>query len=524
MLRFTKAAIALLLFASSVSFASSFDVTVSLEGSASNPLVRAAFYVPPEHHIYSDSIKLVVPEPAVLLPQDIPASVELDDPVLQQKSQVYEHDVALVYAVQNWTSDVLSVTVSYRGCNAESCFMPPRKTFNLVRSGATGATVVTPAPTQVVASGSVLTATDFRIRGTASGYLKSEPFVQFLETGRTTDTLRAVFERWGIWAYLLAVLVGGLALNFTPCILPMIPVNIAIIGAGASGGSKKRGFMLGTAYGIGIALVYGTLGLIFVRTSQRFGTLNSTPWFNLGIAVLFLLMALAMFGVINVDFSKYMTRVGPQPKESNRGRVIVAFLIGGVSALLAGACVAPVVISVLLLSTDLYSQGNPMAQLLPFAIGVGMALPWPFAGAGLSFLPKPGRWMERVKIGFGIIITLMALYYLKLGMSLLKISGSGEAVAGAAATHEGWYTAMEPALKEAREKKKPVFIDFWATWCKNCVKMNKTTFKDPEVQKCLKATVNVAIQAEDLEDPAIKGLLDQYNVVGLPTYVVLELK
>ena len=188
-------------------------------------------------------------------------------------------------------------------------------------------------------------------------------------------------------------------LNLTPCVLPIIPINLAIIGAGAQAGSRLRGFLLGGIYGLGMALAYGILGVVVVLTGSTFGALNASPWFNLAIAVLFVVLALGMFDIIQIDFSKW--RKGK--KGTKKGSFIVAFFMGVVAALLAGACVAPVLISVLLYSSQLYSAGNQFGLLLPFLLGVGMALPWPFAGASLSFLPKPGGWMVKIKYGLGFL-------------------------------------------------------------------------------------------------------------------------
>src|SRR6185436_2111722 len=96
---------------------------------------------------------------------------------------------------------------------------------------------------------------------------------------------------------------------------------------------------------------------------------------------------------------------------SGKGTLALAFGMGAIAALLAGACVAPVVIQVVLFSSDLYAQGTVMALGLPFLLGVGMAVPWPLAGAGLTALPKPGAWMVRVKQGFGVLILATAAYY-----------------------------------------------------------------------------------------------------------------
>ena len=249
---------------------------------------------------------------------------------------------------------------------------------------------------------------DFTLAGTTGGYLRKAEFLSFVRDAERGVHQKGWFEGRGPLAILLIVLLGGIALNLTPCVLPMIPINLAIIGAGAAAASRARGFWLGAAYGGAMALVYGVLGVIVILTAGTFGTLNASPWFNLGIAVLFVALALAMFDVFEIDFSRFSSAVNPK---AGRGTVVLAFTMGGVAALLAGACVAPVVIQVVLFSSNLYAAGTTIALALPFVLGLGMALPWPFAGAGLASLPKPGAWMVRVKQVFGVLILATAVYY-----------------------------------------------------------------------------------------------------------------
>ena len=227
-------------------------------------------------------------------------------------------------------------------------------------------------------------------------------------TRKPASRQRGLFEGRGPLAILLIVFVGGLALNLTPCVLPMIPINLAIIGAGTQAGSRGRGFLLGGVYGAAMALVYGVLGLVVILTAGTFGTINASPWFNLGIAVLFVVLALAMFDVITIDFSRF--RAGLGLASQSRGTFARSpSAMGAVAALLAGACVAPVVIQVVLFSSNLYANGHAASRWrCRFFLGVGMAMPWPIAGAGLAALPKPGAWMVRVKQVFGVIILATA--------------------------------------------------------------------------------------------------------------------
>ena len=117
---------------------------------------------------------------------------------------------------------------------------------------------------------------------TTGGYLPSGDFLQFISDAESGVVSKGLFDGRGPVAILLIVLLGGLALNLTPCVLPMIPINLAIIGAGANAGTRRRGFLLGSTYGAAMALVYGVLGLVVVLTAGTFGSLNASPWFNVG--------------------------------------------------------------------------------------------------------------------------------------------------------------------------------------------------------------------------------------------------
>ncbi|KQC11035.1 MAG: hypothetical protein APR54_02955, partial [Candidatus Cloacimonas sp. SDB] len=362
----------------------------------------------------------------------------------------------------------------------------------------------------------------FYVADMAAGYIKSADFIDFVENARTADSSSAEgFAGKNIWLILLLIVLGGIALNLTPCVLPMMPITIAVLGAGTQAESKRKGFMIGGLYGIGMMLAYGTLGILVVLTGSRFGTINSSPWFNLIIAVIFIFLALAMFDVLPIDFSRFKS--GKMPgKKSGKGKYITIFALGVIAAILAGACVAPVLISVILYAVTLYTAGNVAALLLPFLLGLGMALPWPFVGAGLSVLPKPGKWMKWVTKIFGIIILIIALYY---GYTAFHLFSSQTDIAESqhepAESQLEWTSSLLTGLERAAQENKPILIDFWATWCKNCLAMDATTFQDPQVQEVLQDFVLIKYQTEDLNASPHKELLDHFGIIGLPTYVVI---
>jgi thiol:disulfide interchange protein len=277
--------------------------------------------------------------------------------------------------------------------------------------------------------------------------------------------------------------------------------------------------LIGTAYGGAMAAVYGLLGAAVVVTSSAFGAINSSPWFNAGVAVVFAVLGLSMFDLFLIDASRFSAHL---TLTSARGSLGLAMTMGGLAAVLAGACVAPVVIQVVFFSTDLYASGIHAAVAFPFMLGLGMAAPWPIVGAGLAALPKPGAWMIRVKQALGVAILALAVYYAHTAYAMFTARITAHAVLPDVATHEGWHTSLADGLDVAARQHKPVLVDLWATWCKNCLAMDETTLVDPSVSSALAGYVKVKFQAEDPDDPLVQIVMKRFGAVGLPTYAVLR--
>ncbi len=527
-----------------VSFADDpFGMELSRERGEGQLYVTLRVTIPPKFHIYADQLQ-IESESGISF-----KSIGGDQPVLLKDSfsdeaqLSYTNDIVIQFRSTSEVASNEPLKVSYQGCNEKQCFFPKTRFFAASLPSGPVAGVETGVGHEELHPAAAWHASlsGLHVAASASGYVNSKDFISFLNRveGREGKEpppegimarIKAAsllfsanplefFKIFGVFWTVLIILVGGFLLNLTPCVLPMIPVNLAIIGVGAQNGSKLRGFLLGGAYGLGIALVYGMVGLVVVLTGAQFGVLNSLPWFNMTIGVVFVLLALAMFDVFAIDMSRFQ-RMGSGP---NQGKIVTAMLMGGVAALLAGACVAPVVIAVLLLSSNLYAQGASIGLALPFILGAGMALPWPLAGSGLSFLPKPGVWMTWVKGGFGILIFLLAVYYFALAYqgwwgkkTILK------AEPGVIQITVGDVSAWQAVAAESFKTGKPVFIDFWASWCKNCEAMELTTFRSQEVKQRLSQYVVVKYQAENLTDKGTRGVVDYFGVRGLPTYVVLK--
>lgn len=545
---------------------------VATDGTAAGDKVRVALLVRLPEGLHANSN---APRDPTLIPMtlhvEVPDGITVEEIVwpepidLEQEGSplplaVFERDfmIGVLFHVRAAVAPgdhAIGASLRYQACDDKMCYIPATVRaewpLRLVPAGTpvtarhadvfdripfgrgerppeTAVTVVTAAPRETEGHDpgdtDVFAMLDgFDVRGSpAGGYLGAADFLRFIENAEAGVVETGWFERRGPLTILAIVLIGGLALNLTPCVLPLIPINLAIIGAGARAGSRLRGLLLGGVYGAAMAVVYGVLGLIVILTASTFGAINASPWFNAGIAVLFVALALAMFDVITIDFSRFSSRF--QVTEGGRGTFVLAFTMGAVAALLAGACVAPVVIQVVLFSSSLYASGTSLALVLPFLLGVGMAIPWPIAGAGLAALPKPGPWMVRVKQAIGIFILATAMYYGYTAYGIFAnrwVDAAAVASSVQAKLSEGWHASLETGLAEAARDGKPVLIDFWATWCKNCLVMDRTTLADPDVTAALADYVKIKVQTENPDQAPASDLLARFGAVGLPHYVIL---
>lgn len=377
------------------------------------------------------------------------------------------------------------------------------------------------------------------------------------------DLFQQGLARGPLYAALTAFL-GGLLVCLTPCVYPMVAITVSVFGARRDS-SRRQAMGLSTAFVLGIAAMFTPLGLIAGLTGSLFGSALSNPWVTTFIALVFLGLAASMFGAFEFmlpsGVSNRLARVGGAGYGG-------AFLIGLVSGLVAAPCTGPVLTGILLWIGK--TRSAALGSLVLFAFSIGLGIPFWLVGTFAVKLPRAGRWMLWTKSFFGIVLSVLALYFLQnalrplasfahwggarpvlagallVGGVLLgaihlsfdaerilrwrKAAGVMSAICGslllvawmeAPPAQLHWERSEATATQRAASEAKPVLLDFTAEWCGACKELARHTFSDPTVLQETARFVAVQVDATSDDDPAVDQIKDKYGVVGLPTVILL---
>ena len=425
-------------------------------------------------HVYADSLTFQPKETKLLNASPAPALVD-DRPA-------WTTDFTLTLSLPPQTQEL---SLKWEACSEAMCLLPTTTVLSLRNASGT----IAPSSTEELQNSDVIARYE--------GYLSARQFLEWLK--QSSQEKRPFWEGAGLLLSILLLIPLGILVNCTPCVFPLIPITLAIIGA-----EKEKTVSRGTIYGAGMAVAYGCAGIIAVLTGGAFAAWNNSVWFNAIVALLFVLLAMASLDVIPLDFSRWRST-----RKLTGG--LGVFLTGCIAAILSGACTAPVLVWLLLLTSRLVADGNHFALLLPFLFGIGVALPWPFLGLLLHKLPKPGQWMSRIRLLMTILIFLTALWY---GWTALQIAFPRQS------HRTDWFSSYEEALQDAKANDKPMLLEFTTASCKSCLLMEKTTFADKSVQETLAGYAKALIRA-DL--PANEDLVRQFHITGAPTFLLLSI-
>ena len=227
------------------------------------------------------------------------------------------------------------------------------------------------------------------------------------------DRLSSMISGGNLFAILATFFGFGLLLAFTPCVLPMIPILSGIIAGQGAAATPSRSFLLSVTYVLGMALTYTIAGAAFAAAGQQAQAFFQQPWIIIAFAALFVVLALAMFGLFDLKIpSALETRLASVSGRQKTGSFVGTAVMGALSALVVTACVAPPMVAALAV---IGQTGDVMRGALAlFAMGIGMGTPLLFVGvAGGRFLPHAGPWMTTIKALFGVLFLGVAVWMLE---------------------------------------------------------------------------------------------------------------
>jgi len=337
-----------------------------------------------------------------------------------------------------------------------------------------------------------------------------KPLVTAGTTGADSSIATLVRQR-GWFVTILIVFLGGLALNLTPCVYPMIAITVSYFGGQGGERSTGRAFASSLVYCLGIVLTYSTLGLIAALTGSLFGSALQSPVLLVGIGLLLVALALSMFGLYELQPPQALMQkaTGLSSKAGHIG----VFFLGAVIGIIAAPCLAPFVVALL---AFVGQSGNPwLGWWLFFALALGLGLPYVVLGTFsglLSRLPKSGTWMVKVKMVFGVALIGVAVWITSpLWLDTVMPQGGG--------------IAFEPysagKVQQAAAAHRPVMIDFSAEWCGPCRKMERTTFRDNRVVDEAKDFVMLKADLTKEGTPDVEKLRKDFGIWGVPTLVFI---
>lgn len=483
------------------------------------------------YYLYRKQIS-ITPSQADIAEVKLPPGVWHEDE-FYGKSEIYRKQLNVPVTI-NQAASGATLTVTYQGCaDAGFCYPPETKTVPL--SEVMARTDATPTPTP----------------DTVAPEKQSQPAAQLPFSA--------------LWALLI-----GIGIAFTPCVLPMYPLISGIVLGGKQRLSTGRALLLTFIYIQGMALTYTALGLVVAAAGLQFQAALQHPYVLIGLAIVFTLLALSMFGLFTLQLpSSLQTRLTLMSNRQQGGSPGSVFAMGAIAGLICSPCTTAPLSAILLYIAQSGNMWLGGGTLYLYALGMGFPLML-ITVFGNRLLPKSGPWMEHVKTAFGFVILALPVFLLERIVgdewgvrlwSLLGVAFFGWAFITSLQAKHAWMRIVQivllaaalvcvrplqdwafgaphtqtqahlnftpvasvDALNQALEhaKGRPVMLDLYADWCVACKEFEKYTFSNPQVQQALGNTVllQADVTANNAQDVA---LLKHLQVLGLPTILFFD--
>ncbi len=371
--------------------------------------VGVDYKIAPTYYLYRDKLKFKVQEPSgVMVAQvETPAPDIKDDPNFG-KSEVYHHDFSAVLTLSRALKpgETLSLQATYQGCSEKGvCYPPLTKHFRLAAAqSVTSAPQVPAAQTATSSAGAPDAAA---IPAFAAAPLAAEEGAGAV--GGSTGKIDSLLKSGGFWTVVAFFFGAGLLLALTPCVFPMIPILAGII-AGQRQLTKTRGFLLALGYVLGMAITYAVAGVIAGLSGSLLSAALQNPWVIGAFAFIFVLLAFSMFGFYDLQLPSFLqSKFSDASNRVQGGHLLGVFVMGALSAVIVGPCVAAPLAGALLYIGQTGNVWLGGTALFFMALGMGVPLILVGVSAG-ALLPKTGDWMDYVKHFFGVLLLAVALW------------------------------------------------------------------------------------------------------------------
>lgn len=519
------------------------------------------FEIAPGYYLYRDKMNLESADPA-LAPGELqrPAGVMKDDPEFGPVA-IYRDDVTLRAALgaAAGSSTPLALTVGYQGCAEDGICYPPSKSVITLGADELATGAATPAAGNT---------------GAAAPQLLS------------ADDIAGSLSNRSLLAVCGTFFVFGLLLAFTPCVFPMVPILSGIIVGQAQPVSSGRGLVLSAVYVLAVAVTYALVGLTAGLFGHNLQATFQQPAVIIAFSLVFVALALSMFGFYELQLpSALQTRLDALSRSQRGGSLLGVALMGFLSAIIVGPCVAPPLAGALLYLSHEGSAVTGGGAL--FALGLGMGAPLLLIGASAGqLLPRAGAWMEAIKKVFGVLLLAVAIWFLERilpgpvtlglwavlaicsavylgafdalvpadpgwrrlskGLGLAMLTYGVVLLVGASAGAEDPFSPLRPlaqreaaataelpfvAIKgvpgldaeiaRARAAGRPAMLDFYADWCIECKHLERQTFRHASVQAALSDVVLLRADVT-ANDAADRELLQRFQLFGPPAVLFFD--
>ena len=471
------------------------------------------------YYLYQESLqfqvgtelgKLYITRPA------LPRGIEKFDETFQKKLQVYKQAFMVLLDVNPTTGKPIHIDVNLQGCaEAGICYPPMTLKFLLAGPG------VRAAPIPEVLDG-------------AQAAVNTQADLSLTDLWRERDDVNAItrFLEGTSTGYLfLAFFVLGLALAFTPCVLPMLPILSSVI-FGTQGGkaiSKGRASLLALAYVLGMALVYSLAGVLMAALGGSVQRALQSPLALAAFAILLLALSGSLFGLYDLrlpqSWHHHIDRLAGRQKG---GSVLGAFILGGISTLVASPCITAPLAGVLAFIAQTGSMSLGAGLLFVMALGMGLPLLF-IAIEARILIPSTGIWMVWLQRTLGVLLVATAAWIASPLIQKNEPIGSVKTINGQRIHQVGELSfvvihspaELDAQLAKAQQEQKWVMLDFYADWCISCKEMEVNTFTNPEVSKELKQLV--LLQADvTANSPENQALLKRFGLFGPPGILIFN--